>query len=232
MATAGPSQPPENINGLRLFERPMEAEAGRIVYQGKERPNAVRGTAHDYWIVEKQAPREWRLVRAVATFNRGSGYQRHDEEVLGTFQTDLAGVEAISDHAVESPTGGVPRSQSVTRALYDGSVRFMPPFSKSEAVYRPTSDPDFQSSHDRCGDCVHYIDGGACHFVQGDINPAAYCEEYYADYGVFAHDHDDYVEVNAELIGDKWDLDEAAIADLVDEIEERAQQRLRTRRGG
>lgn len=112
-------------------------------------------------------------------------------------------------------------------AFDDGSIRFRPPFDKGEAGYVVPGRAGFDPRHDRCRDCVHYISGGGCHFVQGEIDPEAYCDEFYADYGVFAHEHADHVEVNAELTGPAWDFDSADIHDFVDEIEERLQQRQR-----
>lgn len=116
---------------------------------------------------------------------------------------------------------------TVTRIFEDGSTRFLAPFSKEEAEYVSPNDPDFDHTHDRCAECVHWIPGGGCHFVQGEIDAAAYCAQFFADYGVFAHEHENHVEVNSELVGSAWDFDESDIQDFVDEIEERLEQRLR-----
>lgn len=119
------------------------------------------------------------------------------------------------------------KSNTTTRVFTDGSIRFTPPYTKAEADYRTDEDPDFDTSHDRCQDCVHYIPGGGCHLVQGEIDPEYYCGEFFADYGVFAHDHGSYVEVNSELYGSALDIEDFDIRDFVDEIEERLQQRMR-----
>lgn len=122
-----------------------------------------------------------------------------------------------------------PEPNTTIDVFGDGSIRFVPPFSKEEAEYLRPTDPGFDETHDRCGDCVHFIPDEGCHFVQGKIKPAAYCEEYYADYGAFAHKHEGHVEVNAELVGREMHFDERDIRDFVDELEERLQQRNRER---
>lgn len=219
----GASSPPDDINGLRLFESPQEGERGRIVYQGDERPNfaAPHSTAHEYWIIEKHAPREWNLVQTIATFIRGEGFDRKHERLVGQFRTNEKAVRNIHRHLDEAV------GNTVREHFDDGSIRLEPPFTKEEADYRSVNDPDFDRDHDTCGTCVHYVPGRGCHFVQGEIRPEDYCTEFYADYGVFAHEHEGDVEVNAELVGHSWNYDDAAIADFVDEIEERLHQRQR-----
>lgn len=123
------------------------------------------------------------------------------------------------------------RGNTTLAVFPDGSIRFAPPFTKDQAGYVTPDDPSFDATHDRCADCVHFIPGEGCHFVQGRIDGNAYCSEFYADFGAFAHDHGDHVEVNAELVGPEMAFDEADIADFVDEIEERLQQRRREREG-
>lgn len=220
----GDSSPPDEIDGLRLFEEPQDGEMGRVVYQGKERPNfaTARSVAHEYWIIEKHAPREWNLVHAIATFDRGEGFDRHQERLVSQYRTNEEAVRNLPRHLDEVV------GNTVQRHFADGSIRLEPPYTKDDAGYLTANSPDFDPGHDKCGSCVHYVPGRGCHFVQGEIDPEAYCVEFYADYGVFAHDHGDHVEVNAELVGQAWDYDDAAIADFVDEIEERLQQRSRT----
>lgn len=120
-----------------------------------------------------------------------------------------------------------PEPNTSIQTFDDGSIRFQPQFTKDEAGYRETDAADFDPSHDRCGDCVHYIPENGCHLVQGDIDPEDYCAEFYADYGVFAHEHDQHVEVNFEMRGRKLDFEQSDIQDFVDEIEERLQQQIR-----
>lgn len=219
--------PPQEIGDLRLFEGPFEGEQGRVVYQGEEvEPPEGEHTAHEYWIVEKWGADRWRLIDTVATFERGEGYHRHRSDVVDVYPSNDAAVAGLKGY-LDSSRGGSDAGELAAPALYDGSIRFFPPNTKREAGYTTTNDRDFDHGHERCRDCVHFIEGGGCHLVQGEIDPSAYCDEYYADYGVFAHGHGGYVEVNLEMIGRKYDLDRDDIEDLVDEIEERAQQRLR-----
>lgn len=146
------------------------------------------------------------------------------EVVLGHAETLLM---SRSTFGPNNGTMEVGSGETVTHALYDGSIRFLPPHTKKEADYLTPSDPQFDDSHSRCGSCVHFIEGGGCHFVQGDIDPAAYCGEFYADYGVFSHLHDDFVEVNAELVSPRWDYRERDIEEFLDDLGERLQQRRR-----
>lgn len=230
----GGGSPPDFIEDLRLFEGPNEPEMGRIVYQGRERPRFApergRRIAHEYWFIESDGRRGWKVVQAVATFDRQprgepTQYRRHVEELVGRAPDNrqaLDVVRANADRAVGS---------TVSDVFADESIRFVPPFSKDAADYRDRDDPAFDATHDRCKGCVHYIPGGGCHFVRGEIDPEDYCEEYYADYGVFAHDHGEHVEVNAELVGPNFHPGEADIADFVGEIRERLQQRQREQEG-
>lgn len=124
------------------------------------------------------------------------------------------------------------RGNTTIRTFEDGSIRFLPPFTKEEAAYFPTDDPAFDPTHDRCGSCVHYIPGMGCHFVQGEIDPEAYCEEFYADYAAFAHEHPGHAEINAELAAPNWAWSEETITDFVTDVRERLEQRRRDRSGG
>lgn len=128
------------------------------------------------------------------------------------------------------PEEGDPEANTTIDVFGDGSIRFVPPHTKDDAAYRTPNRRSFDPSHDRCGSCVHYIANGGCHFVQGNIDPEAYCERFYADYGVFAHDHGDEMEVNAELVGENLHPDRAVIEGFVAEIEERLQERERMER--
>lgn len=219
MATSagdGPS-PPQEIDGLRLFEKPRDDPMGRIVYQGRERPTfAPRSSAaHDYWIIEQDpvvTGASATLVHAIATFDRGDGFDRHQEHLVDTYPNAKRAVDDIENHLDE----GV--GNTVLETFDDGSIRFWPPHTKEDAEYRRPRDDRFNESHKRCGSCAHYIPGRGCHFVQGEINPRAYCLEYYADYGVFAQRHRNRMDVNAELVGRRFDWNEVSVRDFMDEV--------------
>lgn len=218
-------QPPEEIDGLRLFERPEDAEMGRIVYQGDERPTFAerKSAAHIYWFIKMAKPREWRLTQAIATFERRSGYDTHIERLVGKYTSNREALDALTERSGEA------LGDTVITHYDDGSIRFVPPFSKDEAAYRSPVDDTFDRTHDVCATCVHYVPGHGCHFVQGEIDPGAYCEEFYANYGVFAHSHGDKTEVNAELMGGEFDWSTANVSDFVDEIEGRLRRAVRGR---
>lgn len=204
-------------------------EHNRWVYQ----PNHPEARGNILWVdpydddryitVSKTGGHTW-----VAELN---GDDEDERMTASTIDTAVGHAKTLMmSRRVRAPTeesDEIERGQTVTRALYDGSIRFMPPYTKKAAEYQPLGSDEFDQTHDRCGSCVHFIEGGGCHLVQGDIDPEAYCEEFYADYGVFAHEHDDFVEVNAELVGPDWDFSERSIEEFVDDLEERLQQRRR-----
>ncbi|MEF8808925.1 hypothetical protein [Natronomonas sp.] len=114
-------------------------------------------------------------------------------------------------------------------AFDDGSIRFTPPHSKRQAAYRRPGGPDFDPDHERCDSCAHYIPGGGCHLVQGEIDPDAYCEEFYADYGAFGHEHDEFVEVNAEFVGDDFDWEPDDVEEFIDTLDEKLGELVKRR---
>lgn len=107
----------------------------------------------------------------------------------------------------------------------DGSIRFTPPFNKTEASYKSRRSQDFGGGHKRCRDCAHYIEGGGCKMVEGEIHPDDYCEELFADIGIFGHKHEGYVEENLIVWGEEfnWSIEDAKefAADLRERIESR-----------
>lgn len=107
---------------------------------------------------------------------------------------------------------------SVIEVFNDGSIRFLPEKSKSEAKYRDQSDGKFDESYDRCHNCVHYIEHGGCHLVDGEISPNHYCEEYFADIGVFSHKHENYIETNLAQLGDIKDWSISDVKEFMEDI--------------
>ncbi len=103
----------------------------------------------------------------------------------------------------QEPRGG---DDDVTRdhAEIEGEyTKFIPPYSKNDANYhQPGSgeNPQFD-----CKDCVHYIEGGGCHMVQGEINPEGHCEDLYADVGLFARIRESEFEINLALWGEMFE---------------------------
>lgn len=113
----------------------------------------------------------------------------------------------------------------------NGTVTFVPEYSKEQAGYVAPGRRDFDTTHDRCETCTHYIQGGACHLVEGSILHTAYCEEFYADYTVSAHDHGppEGIEVNHEEYGGDFDFSEDAVTDFLGNVRERMQAYIRRR---
>lgn len=107
----------------------------------------------------------------------------------------------------------------------DGYIEFLPPSSKEKAKYREKGESGFDGGHDRCESCAHYIEGGACHMVRGNIMPNDYCEEFFADVGFYGHEHQSFVELNLAKWGEKFSWDE----DDADEFLEKIRQKLGNR---
>lgn len=93
----------------------------------------------------------------------------------------------------------------------DGSITVIPPFTKDEANYHDTVASE---SHKACINCAHYVEGGGCTLVQGEIKDWAHCDRFYADVGLFGNNVED-VELNLKLWGEKYDFGEEEINELV-----------------
>jgi hypothetical protein len=96
----------------------------------------------------------------------------------------------------------------------DGSITMMPPFTKEEAQY----DVDISNPY-HCGDCVHYVEGGGCTLVQGEIEPEGYCENFFAEVGMFGSQFSDPV-LNLKLWGDDYSMGMKDIDEFIDQVEE------------
>lgn len=96
----------------------------------------------------------------------------------------------------------------------DGSITMMPPFTKEEANY------DNHHPHDyHCEGCVHFVEGGGCTLVQGEIDPRAHCERFFADVGVFGDSHGGDI-LNLKLWGEEYGFDKQQIEVFANMIEE------------
>lgn len=145
-----------------------------------------------------------------------------------------SGDEVESENGPASYIGPSDKEQDVSKggvrgveSFSDGSIRFKPPFKKSDVDYKNEGDPSFDETHSRCKDCAHYIDGGGCKMVQGGIEDDSYCEDLYADIGVFGHKHDIGVEENLIIWGDgfSWSIEDAK--EFAMDMRERIEQRIR-----
>lgn len=114
---------------------------------------------------------------------------------------------------------------NTVREIYDdGYVEFLPQFTKEEANYHEPFSGGSAAELD-CENCAHYIEGGGCHVVQGEIDPEGHCEEYYADVGFFAKGSAPGVNpvVNLVMWGEraKKRLEQGSSAKIVGDIKER-----------
>ena len=109
----------------------------------------------------------------------------------------------------------------------DDSIRFKPNFLKQEAGYRWPTDGEYDGTHEKCRSCAHFIEGGGCHIVQGDIDKEGYCEQFYADLGVYGHDHGDYVEENLIIWGLDFNWDMEGAKEFANDIVERIEEKIR-----
>jgi hypothetical protein len=101
--------------------------------------------------------------------------------------------------------------------MSDGSVVMMPPFTKEEADYLEDGDGP------NCGDCVHYLEGGGCSLVQGEIDETAYCDRFYADVGLFGNSLLDIL--NLKLWGESYDFTQFDINQFVRQVEEAMEEK-------
>ncbi len=107
----------------------------------------------------------------------------------------------------------------------DGSIRFVPVFNKREARF-------FRNARERfgamkvCEDCSHFIGGGGCHVVRGEINPNDRCFEFFADVGIFAdrEEEDGGVDISLILWGERFDWDGGDVEEFLKEVRERIEQ--------
>lgn len=107
-----------------------------------------------------------------------------------------------------------PQTTDYPQVNDDGSITFLPPRTKEGAEYKRNND-----HAKNCEGCAHYIEGGACHVVQGRIHPDAVCHNYYADVGVFGDDVSDLGKRNPLLFrGHGFDWSESDVQEFLDRL--------------
>lgn len=110
----------------------------------------------------------------------------------------------------------------------DGSVRFKPEFTKAEADYVWPTDKEYDRDHSKCRSCAHFIEGGGCHVVQGDIDKEGYCEELYADVGAYGHRHENFVEQNLMIYGLEFDWAVQDIDEFLTKVKDKMEEKMGT----
>lgn len=101
----------------------------------------------------------------------------------------------------------------------DGSVVMMPPFTKEEASYE-----DRERSSRKCENCVHYLVGGGCAMVQGEIDPQAHCDNFYADVGLFGSNKGEDT-LNLKLWGEEYDFTQFDINRLINQVQDALEEK-------
>lgn len=112
------------------------------------------------------------------------------------------------------------------REAASNQVKFTPPFSKEDADYHPPAEGP--EPHLDCKDCAHYIEGNGCHVVQGYIHEDGYCEDLYADFGIFGKVEGNSIIVNLAQWGDRYRdrMEMENIREGISEIKETLQGKL------
>ena len=112
--------------------------------------------------------------------------------------------------------------------IVNGKTSFYPPFTKMQAKYHNPREADkkFPNRDDYCKNCVHYLEGGGCRFVRGNIEENAVCEDFYSDFGVFADEEtmdnpNSGVHITAYMFGEIYDWDKNEIQEFLDYVKQR-----------
>lgn len=108
----------------------------------------------------------------------------------------------------------------------DGEITFKPPFTKEDVRY---DENGLEDSERACINCAHYIKGedtGACHVVQGEIDPEAICFDQYAKAGVFVDSFDDEIFIPLILWGSLFDFDEDDRTEVLNRLYEIMKSRV------
>lgn len=94
------------------------------------------------------------------------------------------------------------------------------PFSHEAAGYVEEGDEEFSRRNKKCRDCAHYDDNGSCRIVP-DISPEGYCNEFYADVGVFGVTEGAVTKANLYLIGHGFDWAKVSVKEFIRRAKDR-----------
>jgi hypothetical protein len=136
------------------------------------------------------------------------------------------GTSPVSSRETSEPTTSGLGKHEVDN-FGDGSIRFRPRFNQKEAVYLEPGDRSYREDHKVCDQCAHFIEGGGCHIVEGPISEDGYCEEFYADVGVYGHLHEEGVEENLSVYGHSFDWGVSDAKEFAIDIRERLEAKIR-----
>jgi len=90
----------------------------------------------------------------------------------------------------------------VVRPQGKQGTTLIPPFDKDEVGY--VEGNNTHGSWKACEDCVHYVSGGGCKMVKGDIEPDAHCDDLYADLQINGRTEEDGFKTNLIAKGDNF----------------------------
>ena len=158
-------------------------------------------------------------------------YPEVNEEVKDLFGAGGVGVSTESggfsqeDDMEVIGAGNVGGATKGNPEIYNnGAVEFLPEFDKNGADYLPAGQ---NNTGNHCQDCVHYIEGGGCHLVRGEIDPRAYCD-LYADFGLFGMNNRGTAVLNLKMWGEEYSnkISEGHISEFLNKIEREMRKRL------
>jgi len=147
----------------------------------------------------------------------GTSYRRDDDEEEHRRRRRDNGDRRRSRSGSRSSAG---KSMGLMDIHSDGSVTMMPPFTKDEADYMPGGSRE----EPNCKDCVHFLEGGGCSLVQGEIDRNAHCERFYADIGLFG-ENKRREGLNLRLWGEAYDFDQFDIDQFIRMAEEAMEEK-------
>jgi len=131
-------------------------------------------------------------------------------------------VEPIELDSEEDRSGSRrPSIEGEKRQPVDGEeTSIIPPYTKPGASYHPPAEGP--KPHLDCKDCVHYVQGGGCKMVQGEVDPDGYCEDLFADFGLFGTMDNTEFKVNLAVWGEMFEdrFQNVSITEMADEIKE------------
>lgn len=130
------------------------------------------------------------------------------------------------DEEQREPRGGDERRVREKAEIVDGKTVFVPPYEKDEVEYHGPGEGE--NSHLDCKDCVHYIKGGGCHMVQGEVDRDGYCEDLFADMGLFARLYEGQFQINLALWGEMFEdrFGRVSFQAIADRVKEAIQRKL------
>lgn len=106
----------------------------------------------------------------------------------------------------------------------DGYMEFKPPFTKDESGYTEAASGPNDNA---CQDCSHYVEGGGCLMVQGEIDKNAKCESFYSDIGIFARFKNAGGMITSIHWGEKFDAHATMdkVRSMIESVKERVNNR-------